>query len=559
VENKLMRVDHCHFNRLYQGRCIWANDHCWGVADHNVFKGRSGLGTTQTFFIQHSNFGNETWADYPWYGTDKFFFIEDNTVDGFINLTDSDTGGKFVVRHNYVINATVTDHGTEGGAIRGVRCKEVYDNTFYLSKPSHPGGQRSGTCLWHDNTVIGPSAPNPSGVICSFQNYRASYTRAHPGWGIADGTSVWDANDTEGNGTFVEGHAPHLFDSGSASSSAAEGTLIDASKKWTTNQWKFYSIKHTNPASASYGLGSYIISNTATTITFANSGGAQGHLIFNAGDTYKIHRVLVMMDQNGRGKTDLIIGGATPINTTTRTASYAHSVLEPCYSWNNVYAPTRKVLGLRARPDQPTTKEGIDYANLGNGFPAGTTPAQVSATYTAARNGVDYVGTFVYPHPLTLLPVGTPRAVVSDFGGGSSPDYVLQRANSHETAIWYLNNNVLLDGDLGPTLPPSWALVGAADFNGDRKPDYLLYNGNTQQTAVFYLSGVTLLGWDFGPTLPPGWALVGAADFNGDGKPDYLLYQWNTQQTAIFYLSGVTLLGWDFGSTLPPGWSFFGP
>jgi hypothetical protein len=399
VENKLMRVDHCHFDRLYQGRCIWVSGWCYGVADHNVFQGRtgSGLGTTQVFLIQHT--GNYAWADYPWYGTDKFFFIEDNTVSGFMCLTDSDLGGRFVVRHNYLINAIVTDHGTEGGTIRGVRCKEVYDNTFYWSKGGHPGGQRSGTCLWHDNTVIGPSAPSPSGVMCNFTNNRETYIRAHPGWGIADGTSVWDTNDTEGNGTFVEGHAPYLFQSGSASSSAAEGTLIDASKNWTTNQWKFYSVRNTNPASASYGLASYIISNTSTTITFANSGGNQGHLIFNAGDTYEIHRVLMMMDQNGGGKTDLITGSPL-INTTTGTPSYAHSVVEPCYSWNNVYTPTGQVLGLRADAQQPTTKEGIDYFNLGNGFAANTTPSAVYYRYNAALNGVQYTGTFVYPHPL---------------------------------------------------------------------------------------------------------------------------------------------------------------
>jgi hypothetical protein len=399
VENKLMRVDHCHFNHLYQGRCIWVNGKCYGVADHNVMEARTGagFGVTQAFLINSTD--NEPWADYPWYGTDKFFFIEDNTVSGFMNLTDSALGGRFVVRHNYLINAVVTDHGTEGRS-RGVRCKEVYNNTFYWSRAGHPGGQRSGTSLWHDNTVIGPSAPGPSGVMCNFTNNRQGYLRAHPSWGIADGTSVWDANDTEGNGTFVEGHAPHLFESGTATASAAEGTLIDTTKNWNngSNQWKFYSVRNTNPASASYGLGSYIISNTATTITFANWAGA-GHLIFNAGDTYEIHRVLVMMDQNGRGKTDLITGDP-PINTTTRTPSYAGSVLEPCYSWNNVYAPTGQVLGLKGDIKQPTTKEGIDYFNLGNGIPADTTPSAVYYRYNAALNGVQYTGTFVYPHPL---------------------------------------------------------------------------------------------------------------------------------------------------------------
>jgi hypothetical protein len=46
-------------------------------------------------------------------------------------------------------------------------------------------------------------------------------------------------------------------------------------------------------------------------------------------------------------------------------------------------------------------KANIDFFNLGAGFPADATPAQVSATYSAALNGVAYTGTFVYPHPLT--------------------------------------------------------------------------------------------------------------------------------------------------------------
>jgi hypothetical protein len=85
-------------------------------------------------------------------------------------------------------------------------------------------------------------------------------------------------------------------------------------------------------------------------------------------------------------------------------------VLEPCYSWNNVYAPTRQVLGLTADAEQPTTKEGIDYFNLGNGFPANITPSAVFSRYTAALNGVAYSGPFTYPHPLVS---GVPTAARS--------------------------------------------------------------------------------------------------------------------------------------------------
>jgi hypothetical protein len=65
---------------------------------------------------------------------------------------------------------------------------------------------------------------------------------------------------------------------------------------------------------------------------------------------------------------------------------------------------------------------------------------------------------------------------------------VLRRPSTHETAIWYLDNNVLIGGDAGPTLAPSWDLRCVADFNGDGKADYLLYNVNTQQTGLYYLN-----------------------------------------------------------------------
>jgi hypothetical protein len=35
------------------------------------------------------------------------------------------------------------------------------------------------------------------------------------------------------------------------------------------------------------------------------------------------------------------------------------------------------------------------------------------------------------------------------------------------TAIWYLNNNILINALYGPTLPAGWAVVAAADFDGD--------------------------------------------------------------------------------------------
>jgi hypothetical protein len=84
--------------------------------------------------------------------------------------------------------------------------------------------------------------------------------------------------------------------------------------------------------------------------------------------------------------------------------------VEPCYSWNNIYTPNGHALGYHVA-GFPTTKLGVDYFNLGGGFPADSTPTAVSSKYTAALNGVDYTDTFVYPHPLVS---GNPPAAQRD-------------------------------------------------------------------------------------------------------------------------------------------------
>ena len=49
---------------------------------------------------------------------------------------------------------------------------------------------------------------------------------------------------------------------------------------------------------------------------------------------------------------------------------------------------------------------------------------------------------------------------LADFDGNGRPDYVLYNPGTHRTALWYLNNNQLIDTANGPTLPTGWSLVG---------------------------------------------------------------------------------------------------
>ena len=565
--NNSARVDHCHFKPWYVFRALWFHGWTYGVIDHIVVDHDYGIGGDgaqilvehQSWGGSNQDYGNGSWADFPYYGTEKFVFIEDSTFNYVGNnsvrgLIDGEQGCRYAVRHNYCLNCVVTDHGTEGGVFRGARAHEVYGNTFNFAAGPGQSLFRSGTVLFHDNVVIGRRASNDDTTICGLTNFRETYLRPEPIWGLADGTSIWDANDTDGNGDFVEGQPPFLFDSGTATQSEQEGSVTDETKTWTTDQWKGFSIHKPNTSSA---YGAYITGNSAHTIHYY-TGTPDAHLILNSGDTYQIHRVLVMMDQNGRGKTDQMVGNP-PVLQSTGHPGYPHPALEPCYSWNNVYQPTGDSMGISSPDAQPTSKENVDFFNLGIGFPENTTPSAVSSTYTVALNGADYVGPFIYPHPLTLLPTGTARAVAVDFNEDGHPDYVLQRVNTHETSIWHLDNDVYIDSASGPTLPAGWGVMAAADFNGDGKPDYLLYYASARQTAIAYMDNNVCIGAAWGLTLPPVWTLVGAADFNGDGKPDYLLYDVNTQQTGIYYLDNNICIGAAWGPTLLPSWSFFGP
>ena len=148
---------------------------------------------------------------------------------------------------------------------------------------------------------------------------------------------------------------------------------------------------------------------------------------------------------------------------------------------------------------------------------------------------------------------------VADFNSDGKPDYVLYNASTRQTAIWYLNNNVLVSGAYGPTIASGYVLSGVADFNSDGKPDYVLYNANTRQTAIWYLDNNVFVSGAYGPTIASGYVLSGVADFNTDGKPDYVLYSAGTRQTLIWYLDNNIYLRGAWGPTLPAGWSLVAP
>jgi hypothetical protein len=389
--SQAVRIDTCHFDDLiYENDSIAVWGAVFGVIDHNLFDYRTG---PNRFSVQvnMANWGGQSWGDGSWaepayYGSEKFIFIEDNCFNNaigggsFAGAIDGKRGGRYVYRYNHVYDTWPTNHGTEIGRERGLRCMEVYNNDFHWTvAPSSAGGTRSGGLIVHDNTQSGP-LPGHGITVGSYRVFMKIGA-----WGGATGDNPLDYNVTEPDGTHVDGHPPYLFASGTAGVGSNQTTVTDITKNWTPNQWVGYTAKRVSDDGMMI-----ITSNTNNALTGYWHSGYGGGTIWAAGDQYQIHRVLIAFDEPCRGMGDLLTGNP-PINSTTGTASWIHQALEPCYSWNNSpRLPITLAIGAFA-----VLQEGRDFFN--------DTPMP---GYTP----------FIYPHPLVTdppIPSPTPAATVT--------------------------------------------------------------------------------------------------------------------------------------------------
>ena len=130
------------------------------------------------------------------------------------------------------------------------------------------------------------------------------------------------------------------------------------------------------------------------------------------------------------------------------------------------------------------------------------------------------------------------------------PDYLLYKPTTHETgypvSCWSDVSRGQSRSDVGERLAGS----RAGDFNGNGNVDLVLYRPSTHQTVIWYLNNNVRVGSASGPTLPDGWSVVAVADFNGDGHPDYVLFKPTTDQSVIWYLSGAVRIGSRTGPTI---------
>jgi hypothetical protein len=345
------RLDHCKFAGL-RGLPLVFRD-LIGVMDHCTVDS----GNTQGAQVYHhtwggGDFGHGSWADYPYWGSDKFLFFEDcafSTVNSRAAI-DCYEGARVVVRHSTFNNALISGHGTEGQG-RGTKQLEIYNNVFTVSPRRNAGQLRSGTVVVHDNIY------NNVTVGLTLEAYRQFVTRGT--WGISSGSNVWDVNNS------VMG----ALQSGTHTGANLATALLDSTKNWTPDEWETkisrkgfsYLIKNTTQK-----LQSVIISNSPRKITYF-----QTSMRFNHGDRYEIWKVVTTLDQPGQGKGDFLQGlPALP-------KRWPHNVVEPCYSWNN---QDERGNELDLQSFEGSIMEGRDFFNR--------TPKPNYATY-------------VYPHPLT--------------------------------------------------------------------------------------------------------------------------------------------------------------
>jgi hypothetical protein len=347
-----VRVDHCHFDLLYDNPFIMTREQIYGVVDHCVFDERP---RALTFQICHDGWGGHShgdgsWADNSYFGSEKFLFIEDNTfrnANGYkSNGIDSYAGGRYVARHNYLVDTPLGGHGTEtSGRFRGVRAIEVYNNTFLWSLVEPRGQLRSGTMLQFNNVWAGKE--DSRSISTHLTCYREF--RPFPFWGGANGNNRLDSNDPHG-----------LYGSGKHTGENNSATLVVTNAGWKVNQWLGYSITNTTQSITTrtgsvFHPSSSITANTSDTITFTGSADMGPPMTFNSGDGFEIHRLLAALDQPGRGKGDLLTDTDPVV-----TSSWPHQALEPVYAWGNTYNNLRQ---LEVGSQYATIRENRDFYN----------------------------------------------------------------------------------------------------------------------------------------------------------------------------------------------------
>ena len=81
--------------------------------------------------------------------------------------------------------------------------------------------------------------------------------------------------------------------------------------------------------------------------------------------------------------------------------------------------------------------------------------------YCEPTDAIEYAKFYSRSHHAVIRVYNEAGHVIEthEHASDGKPDYLLYRASTRQTAIWYLNNNVYLSAAFGPTLSGPWSLV----------------------------------------------------------------------------------------------------
>ena len=223
----MIRIDHCHFNATSTSnyKIVRIGAGVFGLMDHCIldltgtnavylYNGRSSLPTDYE--------GNLEWTIPTNFGSQDYFYIEDNIVNGNVpsgaystRITDGFSGAKVVIRFNTVSQATLCEAHATGHSPddRGTRSQEVYGNSATSSLAKDPNFTAvdfsSGTALaWGNswNQVYQKYIYHFN--VTRKDNTTYTISPVPTGWGYAgtqfNGTgSVWDGGTALGSDTVL--------------------------------------------------------------------------------------------------------------------------------------------------------------------------------------------------------------------------------------------------------------------------------------------------------------------------------------------------------------------
>ncbi len=199
ASGKDWRVHHNKFNSAnssytIQGVRAFGLDqgHPTGLVDHCIFN------DTRVLVIGDADLmANSIWAEPLGLGTNNAVFVEDCEfyATALQNAIDSNYGGRYVFRYNYLEDMYIEAHAVQGES-RASRSWEIYGNVLHYGALGvwTPFFLRGGTGVVFNNTLTG-GWTNPKILL----NSRRS-TQSFPVCLQCDGTSLWDGNEPSEGG-----------------------------------------------------------------------------------------------------------------------------------------------------------------------------------------------------------------------------------------------------------------------------------------------------------------------------------------------------------------------